>query len=261
MRRISLATASVVILQLAMPASTFAWWDFLEQFSGPRKFYGWDIQLRLFCVVETTKQVIRYVPDPNFRTNPLDPTLKPAWVVQASDEDAIEGRTVAPLGIILSLCRVDPQKEKQRLMFDIGARFMTSNRYEGDTTPEFANGETIHFTTLEPAVMFPLAGGQQGVRLDYGFGAGVYWFSSKGFPSFNGAFLEPIRFDLRIPLKKGGFPAAVIRAGLLYFPAGFDERAWAGSSSRIAAEWVPVYSVSIDLTPPSLEAAKKYRLY
>jgi hypothetical protein len=243
------------------PAPALAWWDFIEQFSGPRKFWGPDIQLRLFCVVETTKQVTRFVPDPNFVP---DATKKqtPPQVIQASDERVTEGRAAAPVGVMLSLCRVDPSKdEKQRLMFDLGARFMKSGRYEGDPTPDFANGETIHFTTLEPAVMVPLLGQQRGWRLDYGFGAGVYWFSSEGFPSFNGAFLEPIRFDFRIPLSKTGFPAAIVRAGVLHFPAGFDEQAWAGTSSRIAAEWVPVYSVFVDLTPPTLDLAKKLRMF
>jgi hypothetical protein len=258
MRNAFVALASLTGL-LTLPAPALAWWDFIEQFSGPRKFQGWDIQLRLFCIVETTKQVIRYVPDLSFK--PVQ-NQKPPLVAQLIEERGTEGRAAAPLGVVLSLCRIDPDKdEKQRLMFDLGARFMRSNHYEGDTTPDFANGETIHFTTLEPAVMVPLIGGQRWLRLDYGFGAGVYWFSSKGFPSFNGAFLEPIRFDLRIPLSKTGFPAAVIRAGLLHFPAGFDEQAWAGSASRIAAEWVPIYSVFVDLTPPTLDLAKKLRVF
>jgi len=139
------------------PAPALAWWDFIEQFSGPRKFWGPDIQLRLFCVVETTKQVTRFVPDPNFVP---DATKKqtPPQVIQASDERVTEGRAAAPVGVMLSLCRVDPSKdEKQRLMFDLGARFMKSGRYEGDPTPDFANGETIHFTTLETATPKRLA--------------------------------------------------------------------------------------------------------
>lgn len=232
MRRTHVILASLAVL-LVLPTPASAWWDFIEQFSGPRGFWGPDIQLRLFCVVETPKEA-------------------------GSPDTKIETRSAVPIGVILSLCKVDPATDKQRLMFDLGARFLRSKHYKGDTNPRFANGETIHFTTLEPAVMFPLAGKQDGLRLDYGFGAGVYWFSSEGFQSFKGAFLEPVRLDLRIPISKTWFRAVIARAGLLYFPAGFDPQAWGGSSDRIGAELVPVYSVFAEITPTTLAIAKKF---
>ena len=134
----------------------------------------------------------------------------------------------------------------------LSGSFMSSRKYKDDADPEFGHGETIHFTTLEPAVMFPLLWKQSGWRLDYGFGAGVYWFSSEGFESFNGAFLEPLRFDVYFPIRKGWVNAVVFRAGALVFPAGFNPDAFAargGSDNRIASELVPTYSLFVDLTP------------
>jgi hypothetical protein len=235
MRRTYVLLIGLAVL-VATPAPALAWWDFLEQFSGPRGFHGWDLQLRLFCLVETT----------------------PA----GATDKKVETRSAPPIGVILSLCKVNPEKgERQKMMFDLGARFLRSNRYKDDPSPDFANGQTIHFTTLEPAVMFPVVGAQDGWRLDYGFGAGVYWFSSQGFESFNGAFLEPIRFDLRVPINKGWIKAIVARAGLLHFPAGFDAHAWAGvpdRDGRLGAEWVPIYSVSVDLIPSTFAMAQKF---
>jgi hypothetical protein len=214
------------LLFVAIPSRAHAWWEFIEEFSGPHRFWGPDIQLRLFCVV-----------------GPKDPTQV---------DQRTKTQSAVPIGVILTLCKYDSSTEKPRLMFDLGARFLTSRRYKGDTNPDFANGETIHFTTLEPALMFPLVSTpKERLRLDYGFGAGVYWFSSEGFQSFNGAFLEPVRFDLRIKVSETWFRAVVVRAGLLHFPAGFDPQAWAGGpdNGRIAAEWVPTYSVSVDIIP------------
>ena len=260
MRRCWAIVVGLVLVQVLVPSSAYAWWDFIEAFSGPRKFWGPDVQLRLFCLVETEKDVLTYVmPDPDPKN---DEKKNPrAAVIQSTREFKPEMRSAVPVGVIVSLCKADPKKnERQRLAFDLGFRFMKSNHYEGDTNA-FANGETIHFTTLEPAVMFPLVGKQDGLRLDYGFGAGVYWFSSKGFQSFHGAFLEPVRLDLRIPVSEQHWLRAVVaRAGWLHFPAGFDPQAWggsAGTSSRIGAEWVRTYSVFAEITPVAEDVAKR----
>jgi hypothetical protein len=201
-----------LLLNLLAPARADAWWDFIEEFSGPQKFWGPDVQLRLFCVAKKDEQVKIVAPP--------------------------------PVGIILSLC--DGQTEKNKLVsFDLGARFMWSKKYKGDSPADFANGETIFFTTLEPAVMFPVYKNGD-FRLEYGFGAGVYWFSSKGFEPFHGAFIEPARLDVVIPVSAGKLTAIVGRVGLLNFPAGFGPLAFAGGpghNTRIASDWVPVYSV------------------
>jgi hypothetical protein len=41
-----------LLLQMAKPTPAHAWWEFIEPLSGPGRFYGWDIQVRLFCLVE-----------------------------------------------------------------------------------------------------------------------------------------------------------------------------------------------------------------
>jgi hypothetical protein len=231
LRRVCL-TATIGVLFLHVTAApAFAWWDFIEEFTGPRKFYGWDLQLRLLCVV---------TPDRASRS---------------------EIRTSAPIGLLLSACRREDD-DKQRLAVDLGVRFLRSTEYENDATPEFANGRKIHFTTLEPAVMFPLAA-KGDLRLEYGFGAGVYWFSSEGFQSFNGVFLEPVRFDVHIPTGLTWVRALILRVGVLHFPSGFDANAWAGSpgQARIAAEWVPTYSVFADLRPVAKKVSEKLNLW
>lgn len=234
MRRLCQIVAFAVLLQGLVVSPTYAWWDDVEHMSGPGPFFGWDIQLRLFCVVK-----------PDGKTES-------------------EVRTSGPVGAILSVCRVaDRDTEKERLMFDIGARFMRTKKYEDQLrrgeTPDFAHGKRIHFTTLEPAVMFPVVD-KGHFRLDYGFGAGVYWLSSEDFESKRGTLLEPIRFDFRFLLPKTWkVNAAVARFGLLNFPAGFDFAEFngaAGHDGRISSDWVRSYALFVDLTPLANEWTK-----
>jgi hypothetical protein len=218
MRRRVVALASLTVV-LLLPRPALAWWDFIEQFSGPRSFQGPDIQLRLFCVVQT-----------------------------ANAETGSEIRTPGPAGMLLSVCPTR-KDERTKLAFDLGVRFMWSGEYTDDVNPDFGNGEKIYFSTIEPAVVFPVVV-KGAFRIDYGFGAGAYWFSSEGFESFRGLFIEPVRANVHVPLSRGY--AFIFSIGALVFPAGFAPTAFAGNSahnSRIATEVVPIYAVALDLTP------------
>ena len=53
MRRIVVALTSAVLLQLVLlPARHPHGGSFIEELSGPGRFYGWDIQMRVFCRVD-----------------------------------------------------------------------------------------------------------------------------------------------------------------------------------------------------------------
>jgi hypothetical protein len=224
-----------------LPSPAFAWWDFIEQFSGPRKFQGPDIQLRLFCVMRPETPAVS----------------QPAAAGQTvPPEKRSEIRTPGPAGMLLGICPKRTDSEKTKVAFDLGVRFMWSDEYKDDPTPDFARGRTIYFNTLEPTVVFPLV--DKGIRLEYAFGAGTYWFSSEGFDSFNGFFIEPVRANIHVPLSHGY--AFIFSVGALVFPAGFDPRAFAGDrehDDRIAADVVPVISIAADLTPAARAWARK----
>jgi hypothetical protein len=161
--------------------------------------------------------------------------------------------------MLLALCPTE-EGEKTRMAFDLGARFMWSSKYEDDIEPDFGNGQKIFFTTLEPTVLFPIVVKKR-LRVEYGFGAGVYWFSSEGFDSFRGFLIEPARVNVHVPLP-GGY-AFIASVGALVFPAGFDPTAFAGDAfhdDRIAAEVVPVYSFAADLTPAARAWTRKLGL-
>ena len=232
MRRVSTIIVCAMILQAVCASQAFGWWDGVEHASGPGPFYGWDIQLRLFCIVKT------------------------------GDAKSTEIRSSGPVGAILSVCRTtrgndaktrdDASKERERLMVDLGVRFLRTKKYEQQAErgeiPDFANGQRIHLTTLEPAVMFPVV--EKGYfRLDYGFGAGVYWLTSEAFEPVHGTLLEPIRLDFRLQWPWRVKPVA--RFGLLNFPAGFNFQDFLGApghDGRVSSDWVKSLALFVDLT-------------
>ena len=226
MRRIALTLVSTVLMLVALPAPAAAWWEFLEELSGPGRFFGWDVDLRLFC---------------------LNDKFDPARAGQDTPETERVGPT---LGAVVSACRVKSGYAR-RLAVNLGARFMWA-----DDNPRFANGQRISFTTLEPSVSFNLFSKfPDGDFVDYGFGAGAYWFSSTEFPSFNGAFLEPVRIEFHptTNMKQNHKWAAaipVVRLGWLMFPGGFETASFAaapGVPPRISRDWAFNAGIFFDL--------------
>lgn len=223
MRRVALTLVSTALMLVALPSPAAAWWEFLEELSGPGRFYGWDVDLRLFC---------------------LNDKFDPA---RAGDPTERVGPTV---GAVVSACRVK-KGYARRLAVNVGARFLWA-----DDNPRFANGQRISLTTLEPSVSFNLLSKYpNGDFVDYGFGAGVYWFSSEEFPSFNGAFLEPVRIEFHptTNMKQNHKWAAaipVVRLGVLMFPGGFETASFAaapGVPTRISRDWAFNAGVFFDL--------------
>jgi hypothetical protein len=241
MRRICTLVGSAIVL-LAVPAPSYAWWEFLEEFSGPRKFYGWDIQMRVFCLVDTVEA----------QTVTRDGRTRTVKVVQKT-----ERQVPSAIGVLVSACKVErsPDHGKthhaRRMSVDLGARFLHSE------DPRFANGERIDFTTLEPSISINLFSRWPSRDfLDYGFGAGAYWFSSTEFQSFNGAFLEPVRFEFHTTtvMKQKAWASLVpsVRVAWLNFPAGFETASWAagpGIAPRIRSDWVFNLGIFFDLEP------------
>lgn len=53
MQRIFGALIIAILLQLITPAPAHAWWEFIEPWSGPGWWIGFDIDARLFCLVDS----------------------------------------------------------------------------------------------------------------------------------------------------------------------------------------------------------------
>jgi hypothetical protein len=241
MRRVALTLVWTALIVVVIPSPAAAWWEFLEELSGPGRFYGWDIQLRVFCVTDAI---------------PLN-----ADNTRKKDQEVTTKSFVpATVGVLTSTCRPEEIKTegnatlkyKQRMAVDLGMRFLAS-----DNDPRFAKGERISLTMFHPSISTSLLNRFDNWDiLSLGFGGGVYWFSSREFDSFNGAFLEPVRLEFHAPFnwRKETWSAAIprVRVGYLVFPAGFNTALFAATADvppRITRDWVYNLAVDFDLSP------------
>ena len=222
MRRIFGVLGASALLLVAVPSPAAAWWEIIEQLSGPGPFKGWSIEPRFVCFVD---------PD-------------------GSGPAPREARTTSAAEAVASVCKLSPG-EVRRASIDVGVRFV----WKGEDA-RFANGERISLTTLAPAITWNVAPGTRWDVVDYGVAAGVFWFTSTEFPSFRGAFLEPVRLEFHAPsfVREEKWAVFIPRArvALLNFPAGFDTSQFAASPAvppRISRDWVKSFAVFLDLQP------------
>jgi hypothetical protein len=165
--------------------------------------------------------------------------------------------SISSTGIFLSACSTET---KRRSSIELGANF-----WYADGNSSFAHGEQIRLTTLMPEFSFRVFTDPRFDFLDAGVGAGVYWFTSKGFDSFNGVVLQPGRFDFHAPTLWSTYPldsgshrlrriaaAPTFRFSLTMFPAGFSPDAFAGVGDkhvRIPGELIKSWSLFFNLDP------------
>lgn len=62
MRRVCAVLVCCAVVQLIVPARAYAWWDFLEEFSGAGPFKGVDVDVRLACFVDTSGVAATHLP-------------------------------------------------------------------------------------------------------------------------------------------------------------------------------------------------------
>jgi len=217
MRKILVALTSAVLLQLALPSPAHAWWEFLEQLSGPGPFQGFDLQFRYPCFARTVRL--------NVATGQMEPH--------------IERRANTLGGVLLSACRLK-QDDVRWGAIDFNYRTMWTN---GDV--RFANNESIRFQTVGALFSYNIFNAHpDGDYVDVAAGGGAYWFSSDGFETFSGPFLEPLRIEFHPTTnfkKRVNWDhwVPILRAGYLYFPTGFDPMDFNAQSPKpIGPDWV-----------------------
>jgi hypothetical protein len=248
MRRVRSALILGVLCELMWPAPAHAWWDILDQLSGPGRFKGVHLEARLVCFTE---------PAPKIDEDPGRSEGR-----KASNEtlgDDVTDRNLSG-GVTYSACAVR-EGQKRRASLDLGFRFLRFTDVADSN--RFAGGNEIALTTLVPSFSWRVFSDRRFDVVDAGVGAGVYWFSSRGansggFESFSGVILEPVRLDFHAPsvLTRNHWWAAIpnLRFGLLVFPDGFKANAFgpaltADKARPIGAEWLKNFGIFFDLDP------------
>lgn len=158
-------------------------------------------------------------------------------------------------GTFWSTC--DPEK-RRRVSVELNLDMWRSLRSHSN----LAADEQVRFTTAMPSITYRVFVDPTHDVLDVGAGAGLYWFSSKGFDSFRGSVVEPIRLSVHAPSTWHTRPfsdprrllaALGVRGALLLVPRGFGAEVFKGTgakAARIPTELVP--SVGIFLNVNSL---------
>ena len=223
MKRTCLVFVCSILVSAIVPDRAYGWWEYIEKLSGAGPFRGWSLEARLVCLVD---------PD--------------------GTGASTDARLPSPLESITASCKVkDP--EVRRGSVDVNMRVVWK-----DDDPRFANRQRINLTTLAPSISWNLIPNPRWDFVDIGVAGGVFWFSSTEFPSFNGGFIEPIRFDFHATtsFKQSHRLAALIprlRVGVLGFPGGFEPDAFApntlDAARRIPRDWVMNYALFADLEP------------
>ena len=205
MRRVIVTLVAILALQGAWPQPAHAWWDYIEQLSGPGPLRGFDIEARVRCYAKADGQ---------------------PGLVQ-----------VAVVGVIVNFCDI-PANHRRVLSIDVGARYVRRNN-DG----RFASGRSISMMTFEPAVTWNFVPSTKYDFVEAGFGAGLYWFHSGGFEDFTGVVLDP-RLDFRVPTafeSDHWFLRPVLRFGVLAFPGGFTESQFAAAPGVMIHERAAKY--------------------
>src|SRR5262249_50579284 len=180
MRRVTMIAACCVLVQLLTPTPAHAWWDWLDQLSGPGPFMGWDVRYRLACIqdpsVDAAHANDKKLPDNGLRS--LDSFRTKDNKVGAAE--IIAG--VAGVG-----CLLQPGKNPiGSLNITVGRFYSINNRlqYQGLT-----EGPTVKAWEVEPSFSM-FVDRLKVVQLSTGLGWLV--FSGDGFESFNRFYFKPV---------------------------------------------------------------------
>jgi hypothetical protein len=260
MRRARSALILTVLFGLVRPTPAHAWFDWLDELSGPGKFKGWHLEARLVCFTERVSTPTP-TPTPTPTRTPAatqNQTPTPRDAANENQGDLVDQNFSG--GITFSACKVRPG-ETRRASIDLGFRLL---RYTDDSASNaFAGGNSISLSTFVPAFEWRVFTNPRIDVVDAGVGAGVYFFTSLGsspggFNSFSGLIVEPVRLDFHAPtvLTRDHWWAAIpnLRFGLIVFPGGFDTNAFGplltgDKARRIDAEWLKNFGIFFDLEP------------
>jgi hypothetical protein len=240
-RRYLCAFILVQGLALAGPASSLAIdWYWIDSLSGP-KLDGPVFEWRVACFKSKSRP-------------------EPKEVTAAGSTDR---RQFEKFGGVAFGGSIGPSCTYQKGQRRRGSIQVAFGLLSADREARFADNEPIKATTLEPSFLWQI---HDRVPLELGFGAGVYWFSSPGFDSFERVTLQPLRIDFRpfdwsdefdndgfvTSTSRGSWWAAafIVRLGVVVFPQGFAATDFRDLRGRDEAREIKKYfSVAIDSEP------------
>ena len=218
LRHLVIATCCVVV-QLAAPAPAQAWWEWLDQLSGPGPFTGLDIQWRVKCIPDNRAASIAE----NLSLENIEPGKGRNWARFLGAGCLFEKANVNPLG---------------SLNLSIGWMRSIENdlQYAGGDKP------VVHLTRFEPSLSV-FVDSRKFVEITSGYG--LMLVRGKRFDGFHRFYWRPVAVTIT-----PGAKAASIRLGLLLATKGFDATDFGATPGTFHTdkEVLGTAEVTVDLT-------------
>jgi hypothetical protein len=262
MRRLCVTLILSTILPLAAPQRADAFWRWLDELSGPGKFYGAELDIRIAC--KTVKPKAKYESDLLTALQDLEKEVKTRGSANALETKMLSMGVGTP-------CLISDKKldEVRKASFNVVVGYQLAKKtnlvYAGDEqrpVGELAPERNIYNASVRPTGWLRLAR-----SVEVGFGVGVYWFWGTDSEQFVNVSLEPqidvkplalVRDILRKPVK--GIPDSQfdqmisIRGAYTPFPGGFEAQDFHAEKFRngdlkVGAEKMWSISVILDLEP------------
>lgn len=227
-RYLSVCLLAVAVLAATPKEAAAIDWYFLDSLSGP-KFSGLHLEWRFVCFKEP-------LPENQTTRETESPGTKAAVVA------------FGVAGSVGPTCVYVPGQRRR------GSVAIGFGMLDASAEPRFAGNEDVKLTTISPAFLWQV---HDDVPLELGFGAGFYWFTSRGFVAFDRFTFQPVRLDFR-PLDWGDRNKAVgwlraavmVKFGVNVFPRGFEARDFLDTDpEREPREIKKFIAISLDAEP------------
>jgi hypothetical protein len=177
-----------VVVQLAAPAPAHAWWEWLDQLSGPGPFIGWDFQWRVYCIPEDRAGAV----DLSLQSINSPGREKLARIFGAG---CLFDRTANPKGSV---------------NFAFGQVYSVRNELQyapGTDKPH------VTMTKFEPSLSM-FADSSKVIEITSGLGVVV--IHGSGFDTVSHFYWTPVRATINVGNGVG------VRMGFVIMPKGFD---------------------------------------
>ena len=213
MRRVIVTALCAASFLFMVPRPAHAWFDWIDQLSGPGPFAGVDFQWRLACVQDDQVLVAdRQNPDPG------DSHLR-------SLDSFGDGAPKVLAGIFGAGCLGKPSANPESSL-----NLRVAKLWSIDNHLQYASGVTapkVSIWQLEPSYS-TFVDDKKMVELTMGMGVSV--LSGNGFDSMTRLYFRPVMLTLTPGgrLKRGGFNSVTrgmsLSTGVIYMPKGFDAK-------------------------------------
>jgi hypothetical protein len=218
MRRVFVTALCAASFLFVLPAPAHAWFDWIDQLSGPGPFIGFDLQWRLVCV-QDSDPAVREAPDPK------DPG--PTGLRKLDSFGTGAARVFA--GIAGAGCVFQPQVNPESSF-----NFRVARLWSTDNHLQYASGveaPTVNMWQLEPSFS-TFVDDKKLLELTVGMGLSV--LSGDGFDSISRFYFKPVTLTFtpggRLSRRTNGdtsitkkFARALsVSTGVFYMPKGFD---------------------------------------